>query len=137
MKRYIQSIQGVAVEYPKIDYLYENYVGDKSKLHGNGFMYSCRLKDDYNFSKEEIIEKLENNFFDLVIYGKVGPDELYEGSYPNMPLWEHVFKKYTKEQVVFLYGGDETTNIKLDTIYSNHIYFHSQFGSCFVRELIR
>ena len=136
MKRYIQSLGGVAVEYPKIDFLYKNYGGNKGQLYGNGFTYSMRLEDDYNFSHDEIVEKLKSHFFDMVIYGKVGPDELHEGSHPNMPLWEHVFKRYTRDEIAFLYGGDECTNITYDNRYKQHIMYHSQYGSCWVRELV-
>lgn len=135
MKRYIQSIGGVSTEYPKIDYLYNNYQGEKKHLYGNGFTYAYRLNDDYNFTSEEIIEKINQKFFDLIIYGKVGPDELHEGSHPNMPLWDHVFKKYNKNQIVFLYGGDECIDLTYNNRYKQHIMFHSQFAHCFVREL--
>jgi hypothetical protein len=136
MKRYIQSIGGVAVEYPKIDFLYKTYGGNKGQLYGNGFTYSMRLDDDYTLNHEEIVEKLKSHFFDMVIYGKVGPDELHEGSHPNMPLWEHVFKRYSRDEIVFLYGGDECTNLTYDNRYKNHIMYHSQYGSCWVRELV-
>ncbi len=136
MKRYIQSLGGVAVEYPKIDFLYKTYGGNKGQLYGNGFTYSMRLDDDYSFTHEEIVDKLKSHFFDMVIYGKVGPDELHEGSHPNMPLWEHVFKRYSRDEIVFLYGGDECTNLTYDNRYKDHIMYHSQYGSCWVRELV-
>lgn len=136
MKRYIQSVGGVAVEYPKIDFLYKTYNGDKKNLYGNGFTYAMRLDDDYNFIDSEIVEKIQNKFFDLIIYGKVGPDELYEGSHPNMPLWEHVFKRYSKDQIVYIYGGDECIDLRTNNKYSQHIINHSRFARCFVRELI-
>jgi hypothetical protein len=137
MKRYIQSILGVAVEYPKIDYLYESYSGNKKLLHGFGFNYACKLVDDYNLGKEEIIDKINYGFWDLIVYGKVGPDELWEGSIPNLPLWNQVNQKYTKEQIVFLYGGDECIDLTYNNKYSQHISYHGQFGHCFVRELKR
>jgi len=137
MKRYIQSIGGVAVEYPKIDFLYKSYTGNKAQLYGNGFTYSMRLDDtESQFGHEEMVEKLKSHFFDMIIYGKVGPDELHEGSHPNMPLWEHVFPRYTRDEIVFLYGGDECTNLTYDNRYKQHIMYHSQYGSCWVRELV-
>ena len=135
MKRYIQSIGGVAVEYPKIDFLYKNYQGEKENLYGKGYTYAYRLDDDYSFTNEEIEKKIEDHFFDMIIYGKVGPDEGYEGSIPSMPLWNRVVKKYNKNQLVFLYGGDECINLTTDNHYHNHILSHSQFAHCFVREL--
>jgi len=133
LKRHIQRIGGVAIEYPKLDYLYENY-GDTKHLYGNGFTYTRRLKEDYNDS--DVVQKVKDNFFDMIIYGKVGPDELHEGSHPNMPLWEHVFKRYAKHQIVYLYGGDECIDLTTQNRYSNHILYHSQFAHCFVREYV-
>lgn len=136
MKRYIQNINGVAVEYPKINYLYDDFIGDKSKLHGNGFVYTCKLKDDHNFTDIEITEKIKSKFFDLIVYGKVGPDEGYQGTHPNMPLWEIVSNSYTKNEIVYLYGGDECIDLTSNNKYSQHILQHSQHANCFVRELL-
>jgi hypothetical protein len=135
MKRHIQSLKGVAVEYPKIDFLYNTYSENKKDLYGYGFNYAKKLTDDYTFSNDEIIEKIKNHFWDVVIYGKIGPDELLEGSMPHLPLWDHVSCHYTKDQIVFLYGGDECIDLTYDNRYSRHILYHGQFGHCFVREL--
>lgn len=138
MKRYIQNIGGCAVEYPKIDFLYDSYdESQKHTLYGNGFTYSRRIREDgFNFTHDEIVEKIKNREFDLIIYGKVGPDELYEGSHPNMPLWEYVFEQYSRDEIVYLYGGDETIDMSTDNKYSQHILYHSRFAKCFVREVI-
>ena len=135
MKRHIQSLKGVAVEYPKIDFLYNTYSENKKNLYGYGFNYAKKLTDDYTFSNDEIIEKIKNHFWDVVIYGKIGPDELLEGSMPHLPLWDHVYNNYKKDQIVFLYGGDECIDLTYDNKYSRHILHHGQFGHCFVREL--
>jgi hypothetical protein len=135
MKRHIQSQKGVAVEYPKIDFLYESYNGSNKDLYGFGFNYAKKLKDDYDYTNEEMIEKIKSRFWDIVIYGKIGPDELLEGSMPNLPLWEHVSQNYKKEEIAFLYGGDECIDLTYDNRYSRHISYHGQFGKCFVREL--
>ena len=135
LKRYIQSVNGVATEYPKMNFLYDTFSENKKGLYGNGFTYSSRLKDDYQFTNEDIINNLKNRFWDLIVYGKVGPDESFEGSHPNMPLWEHVFKRYGKHEIVFLYGGDECIDITYDNRYKKHIMYHSQFANCYVREL--
>ena len=92
------------------------------------------MRDSSNAKR--IIEKIKNREFDLIIYGKVGPDELHEGSHPNMPLWEHVFEQYSRDEIVYLYGGDETIDMRTDNKYSRHILYHSRFAKCFVRELI-
>ena len=137
LKRFIQEKNGVAIEFPKIDYLYESFKGSKKDLYGYGFNYAGKLKDDYDFETEEIILKIKEKFWDLIIFGKVGPDELWEGSIPNLPLWNIVYDNYSKEQIVFLYGGDECIDLTYDNIYSRHILYHGNFGHCFVRELKR
>lgn len=137
MKRYIQSLKGVAVEYPKIDFLYKHHSGEKKNLYGNGFTYAYRLEDDYDFSNEDIEDKVSNHFFDLIVYGKVGPDESWEGSIPHMPLWDRVSKTYGKKEIVFLYGGDECIDLTYPNHYREHILHHAQYGHCFVRELRR
>ena len=134
MKRYIQQQGGSAVEYPKMDFMYDTYSEPNKQLYGNGFTYSRKLKDDYvGFSQDGIIDKIKNKFFDLIIYGKVGPDEGHEGSLP-MLFWEHVHKRYTRNEIVFLYGGDECIDMTNNNRYSQHIIHHSQFAKCFVRE---
>ena len=137
MKRYLQSIGGIAVEYPKIDYLYDGYPTEqKGELHGNGFTYSGRLMDeDYEYNEDEIIEKIKGKFFDLIVYGKVGPDEGHEGSLSGFPLWEHVFPRYSRDEIVCLYGGDECIDLTSDNDYRRHIYLVAQYATCFVREL--
>jgi hypothetical protein len=136
LKRHIQSISGIAVEYPKIPYLYDTFdPEDAKRLHGKGFTYTRRLKDDYCFSDQEIIDKIKTGFWDMVIFGKVGPDELAEGSIPNLPLWETVYQNVDKSKIIFLYGGDECIDLTYPNRYRNHIEYHRQFGKCFVREL--
>jgi len=137
LKRNIQKKNGIVVEFPKINYLYNSFKGEKKDLHGYGFNYVGKLQDDYDFEKEEIISKIKDRFWDLVIFGKVGPDELWEGSIPNLPLWNIVKENYSKENIVFLYGGDECIDLTNDNKYSRHICYHGNFGHCFVRELKR
>lgn len=138
IKRQIQGLGGIAVEYPKISYLYDDYSREqlyKDNLYGNGFTYSKRLKNDYNFEEAEIIDKIKNKFWDLIVFGRVGPDEFQDGSIPHLPLWNIIKEKYNKNKIVFLYGGDNDYNLKRVDRYSQHLLYHSQYGTCFVREL--
>jgi hypothetical protein len=143
LKRYLKSIGGTAVEYPKIPFLYNDY--DKSSSF---FTYPNRLdKDDnYNMPENEIIDKINSNFWDLIIYGKVGPDE-----YCTFPYYNMVKSKYNKNKIVFLYGGDEIFNMKITDSntyhinmfncpiyykpYVDYLNYYKQYGICFVREL--
>jgi hypothetical protein len=75
--------------------------------------------------------------WDLIVFGKTGPDEGYHGSVPNLPFWTEVFPHYSKDEIVFLYGGDECIDMTYGNHYRDHILKHAQYGSCFVRELRR
>jgi hypothetical protein len=137
IKRYIQSIGGIALEYPKIDFLYESFPENrKGEIYGNGFTYSRKLKETHSdLENNDIIEMTKSMFWDLIIFGKVGPDELFEGSIPNMPLYDIIIQRYNKKQIVFLYGGDGCQNLKYTNRYSEHLWKHMNYGYCFIREL--
>jgi len=150
LKRYIKSINGVAVEFNKLPFLYNDFDNSQSNIYygENCFTYPNRLQkdNDYNMTEAEIIEKINNNFWDIIIYGKVGPDE-----FCSFPLYDIVKTKYNKNKIVFIFGGDEVFNLKInDKIsyyinmfnrciyywpYSNYLNYYKQFGTCFVREL--
>jgi hypothetical protein len=149
LKRYIKSINGVAVEYEKLPFLYSDFDHlSENKYYTNSFTLHNRLEKDtdYDMSEQEIIDKINNNFWDLIIYGKVGPDE-----FCTFPFYEIVKTKYNKNKIVFIFGGDEIYNLKITDKYSYHINmfnryiyyypyseylnYYKQFGTCFVREL--
>jgi len=149
LKRYIKSINGTAVEYEKLPFLYNDFdYLSENKYYTNSFTLHNRLDkdDEYNMSEEEIIDKINNNYWDLIIYGKVGPDE-----FCTFPFYEIVKSKYNKNKIVFIFGGDEIFNLKIMDKHSYHlnmfnryIYYYpyneylnyyKQFGMCFVREL--
>ena len=152
LKRYIKSIDGVAVEYEKLPFLYDDFDSfSENKYYGNNcYTFPKRLqKDDYYYmSESEIIEKINNNFWDLIIYGKVGPDE-----FCTFPFYDIVKSKYNKNKIAFIYGGDEIFNLTITDSHSYHINmfnryiyykpysdylnYYKQFGYCFVRELER
>ena len=150
LKRYIESINGVAVEYEKMPFLYDDFDNFSThKYYGNNcFTFPKRLKKDinYNMSETEIIEKIKNNFWDLIIYGKVGPDE-----FCTFPLYDIVKEKYNKNKIAFIFGGDEIFDLTVTdktsyhiNMFNRYIYYYpyveylnyyKQFGTCFVREL--
>jgi hypothetical protein len=94
----------------------------------------------------EIIDRIKNKFWDLIIYGKIGPDE-----YCDFPLYDIVKTEYDKDKIAFFYGGDEIFDLKVKDNHSYHINmfnryipYHpyvnylnhwSQFGTSFGREL--
>ena len=150
IKRHIESIGGIAVEYNKIPFLYDDFDNlSKNKYYDNNcFTFPKRLKKDkyYDMDEDEIKNKINDQFWDLIIYGKVGPDE-----FCNFPFYNIVKSNYNKNKIVFIFGGDEIFNLKITdpnsyhiNMFNNHInyvkyndylnYF-KQFGTCFVREL--
>jgi len=88
---------GVAVEWPRMDFLYSDFPEeDVGKLYGNGFTYSRRLKAGQEghvsgeWSEERIISSIALKEWDVVLYGKVGLDEGLAGSAPHLPYWSLV-----------------------------------------------
>jgi hypothetical protein len=142
LKRYSKQIGGIAVEYEKNPYVYED------TIHTNHFTYTKRVNtDDYiDMGKEEIVQKIEDRFWDLIIYGKVGPDE-----YCDFPLFNIVKQNYNKDQIAFIYGGDEIFDLTQHNNgkycinmhgafiyyqpYIDYLNYYKHFGTCFVREL--
>jgi len=147
LKRYIESINGVTAEYEKIPFLYDD-CNLSTESYSNAFTIPKRLKKEQytDISNEEIIEKINNNFWDLIIYGKVGPDE-----FCTFPLYDIVKQKYNKNKIAFIFGGDEIFNLKITNktsyhtnMFNRYIYYYpyteylnyyKQYGMCFVREL--
>jgi hypothetical protein len=150
IKRYIKSINGVAVEYDKMPFLYDDFDNfSKHKYYDSAcFTFPKRLQKDhdYNMSEKEIVDKINSNFWDLIIYGKVGPDE-----FCTFPYYDIVKTKYNKNQIAFVFGGDEIFDLTITDNesyhinmfnryiyykpYSDYLNYYKQFGTCFVREL--
>jgi len=144
IKRYIQSIGGVAIDYPKINSIYKDY--DINSTNNCCYTYSNRIETDYEMLESEVVEKIKNKYWDLIIYGKVGPDENC-----NFPLYNLVKTRYNRNKIAFLFGGDEPFNLKITDKethhlnifnmwipywrYKEYLEYYKQFGTCFVREL--
>ena len=140
MKRWANVNGANAVEYPAIDALYDDFPESKlSELYGNGFTYSRRLPSSSRIvlSEKELIESIQQKKWDIIIYGKVGPDETEIGSIPNLPFWSHVFKRYSRDEIVFWYGGDGMQDMTYANRYSDHLVRSCQYARCFIRELIK
>ena len=119
------------VDYPKIDVLYKGC--DLSQKHGNGFTYGGKLEADVDRTNLEA--RIRAREFDLIIYGKVGRDEI-EGTLP-MTFWSAVSESYDRSQIAFLYGGDGCQTLQdLGNPYTQHLLRHASKAVCFVRELL-
>lgn len=144
LKRYIQSIGGFAKEFPKLDVLYKDY--DINFLEVTRFTYPRRLDSEVSIQEEEIVDKINSKFWDLIIYGKVGPDEFFDFKF-----FDIIKNKYNKNEIAFIFGGDEPFNLKITDKEKHHLNMfnrwipywpykeclehYKQFGTCFVREL--
>ena len=92
------------------------------------------------------MDKIKGKFWDLIIYGKIGPDE-----YCTFPHFDLVKSNYDKDNIVFLFGGDEIFDLtKTDRSehhlnmfnrwipyapYIDYLNQYKELGVCFVREL--
>lgn len=122
------------VDYPKINILYEN-CPDSHKYIGKGFTYGKRLKDDI-VDRTDIKNKIISKYFDFIVYGKVGKKTDKKTKIPqfdeleNLEYWNDVKNVYNKNEIVFVYGGDNARNVN-----NLCLKIHSENGICFVREL--
>jgi hypothetical protein len=150
LKRHVQRIGGTAVEYDKMPFLYDDFDNTApNKYYGaNRFTFPKRLQKDadYDMSEIEIVSKIQDNFWDLIIYGKVGPDE-----FCTFPFFDLVKQKYNRNKIAFVFGGDEIFDMTrtddadyhvnmfnrpiLYKPYADYLNNCRQFGTCFVREL--
>jgi hypothetical protein len=144
LNRYIHSINGMAVEYEHLPFLYHDY-DHVSNDHVFTLQKRLEKKDHSTMKMDEIKDKINNHFWDLIIYGKVGPDE-----YCSFPFLDDVIQKYNKNEIVFLFGGDEIFNLKekdgnncYRNFFNYDIYYkrytdylldYNNLGTCFVRE---
>ena len=89
-------------EYGNPNYMLKSYP-DISSLYGAGFTLFGKL--DHNpqvESKEEMLRKIENKFYDIVIYGCI-----YKG---GEPFKNQVLSNYSKEDIHVIDGNDGTQN---------------------------
>lgn len=123
------------VEVPKLDVLYKT-CANPGAHYGCGYTYSAVLEDDPAIDRGNIARRIAKREFDLVAYGRVGPDETAVGSLPRLPLWRHVQASYGKDRIAFVYGGDAAQDLtRRADPFTEHLLDHSAFGTCFVREL--
>lgn len=128
-------LQEKFIEYPKNEILYKNY--DSSNDYGKGFTYS-KILDDIDIDRDDIQKRIKNKDFDFIIYGLMGKSEKHIGDIRlKTPLWNIVKENYTKDNIIFIYGGDKMHTEKNDKYvkHMEHLKYHSEHGICFVREL--
>ena len=106
------------IDYPKLSSLY------------NGSVFNIQLNDEY-IDRSNIESKIKGHYYDIVIIGSVGPDEPNE----NMTYYDYVKKNYSKNEIIFILGGDRPYNINTSNQFHNFLNNISKCGICFVREL--
>ena len=139
LKRRMRAIGGLAVEYGNISIIYDEGESILTKR-------ISRDAQEEGWTDERVKEGIRTHFWDVIIFGKVGPDEILQ----DYPLLDLVVSHYRPEEIAFLYGGDEIQNMKkmgTDEHYTNvfnvhipyrryidHVNRLKKLGRCFVRE---
>lgn len=129
-------------EYPILNFLYDDFpIENFNGMVGNGFTYGRKIPSEYksNLDEEKVKSSILKREWDVIVYGRVGPDETYLGSLPDLPFWNEVL--FSEIPIAFLYGGDEPYILSKSNLtnfhrkYTEHLDLHSKYGVCFVREL--
>jgi hypothetical protein len=91
--------------------LYKEYEGRIHPQHLWGGMTSFWLIGENNIDRSDIPKKIQDKFYDLIIYGAIKRCKNY---------YDIVSKVYPPEKVIMIDGNDEP---ELDQIYHKHLYF--------------
>lgn len=84
------------VDVPKIQHIYRSYSGNIEVLYGRGMSYT-KIIDDRPLNRGNILKRILNKEFDLIIYGSV---------HRGMPFHSEVLKTYAPERIVYICGED-------------------------------
>lgn len=94
------------------DYLYKGTNINKHHFWGYGFTYTNILDQSLNNTPNDILEKIKNNYYDLIIYSFISR---------NSSLLDEVMKVTNGKNVIFINGEDE--NWRFEHYNENVIYF--------------
>jgi hypothetical protein len=93
-------------------FMYQGYE-DKQRLYGKGFTLYCRLPTPPPaFSADELVRKIKDQYFDLVVYGSV---------FRNLQYWDVVERAYPKKRIVLIDGEDRQV-LRGDIIGKGHYF---------------
>lgn len=97
-----------AVDPFKIPFLYrqppEVVATMKKSLYGLGFGYAFRLEDLNDVDRENILQKITDRHYDLIIFAD--PTSLVSSSSKQIKLLKHVQKTYSKQEIIWLHAPD-------------------------------
>jgi hypothetical protein len=94
------------VDVNRIDHMYADY-GDthnQSELYGRGMTLFCLLPSDKNVDRTDIVKKLQNKFFDVVVFGAIQRCQFFFGGVTSV---------YPRNQVVTIDGEDSPTTLAI------------------------
>lgn len=122
------------IDFPKNLPLYKN-CENIHEYYGYGYTYGKTL-DDINIDRENIQTRIRNQEFDFIIYAKFGIEEGPLGNLPTCLYWNDVYDNYSREKIIFLFGGDSQRPLSdSDNIFTRHMISMVPYGLCFCREL--
>jgi hypothetical protein len=93
-------------------YLYKDVFIDKNRYWGYGFTYTNILDPSLNNTPIDILEKIKNNYYDLIIYSFISR---------NSSMIDEVMEVTNGKNVVFINGEDE--NWRFEHYNEKVIYF--------------
>ena len=109
------------VDYPKYTHIYNTSIN-----------YNISILEDNNIDRNDIHNKISNKFYDFIIMGSLGPDDM------NIDYFFNTYKglgNYNKNELIFIFGGDRPFNMSVKSDTLNYIKKLHNRGICFVREL--
>ncbi|MHB2208473.1 hypothetical protein [Methylobacterium sp. CM6257] len=92
----------------------------KSALYGSGFTIFGLLDDDCRVDRSDVVAKIRNRFFDLVIFGSVRRCTAYINE---------VLANYSSEKIVFVDGEDD--QIVVTSLLGRGLYFKREMAEPF------
>lgn len=102
----LRSVFGeTIIDVNKLQYMYKTFLDiEKSKLYGKGFSLYGLLEDSVKIDRNNIENKIINQYFDLIIYANV---------YRCQNYLTIVLENYPKNKIVFIDGEDHNKILKI------------------------
>ena len=92
-----EALGDEVIDFPKINHIYKSYPTEKVKsLYGKGFSYT-RIVEDLPLDREDIVERIKNKEFEIIIYGSVHRGLLYH---------DLVTQTYDQNKIFYICGED-------------------------------
>lgn len=114
----LRSLLGnTVVDINKMSYMYKTFPEEKkSCLYGKGFTLYCLL-DDIDIDRTDIENKINNKYYDLIIYGSIHRCQDY---------LTIVLNNYSSNKIIFIDGEDHINIIK--SLLNRGFYFKRELS---------